>query len=100
MRQNWNCVRHDACSHKFSAPVELYVYPDRSSAKQNRRHVVFNITNDIKMGHASDCTSRWMPQGAGGLRRSGTGMASGTSGSPETDSAYLRLCFNEACSGS
>lgn len=38
----------------FDANTELYVYPPDSSVKQIAEHIVFNITNDIKTGHASD----------------------------------------------
>ena len=94
---------HDACSHKFSAPVELYVYPAASSAKQIADSVVFNITNDIKMGHASDLhQSMDAAKVLEGFATNGNGH-----GVQElldvlkTDlRAYHRLCFNETCSGS
>jgi hypothetical protein len=39
---------------RFAAHTELCVYPADSSAKQIADKIVVNITNDIKMGHASD----------------------------------------------
>jgi len=39
---------------RFAAQTELYVYPADSSPKQIADKIVVNITNDIKMGHASD----------------------------------------------
>ena len=44
----------DGVVRKYASPVELHVYPTGSSAKQIAGSIVFNITNDIKMGHASD----------------------------------------------
>lgn len=38
---------------KFVTTIELYVYPN-SSAGKIAESIVFNITNDIKTGHASD----------------------------------------------
>ncbi|MEI7947248.1 MAG: hypothetical protein WCJ02_11145 [bacterium] len=38
---------------KFETTIELYVYPN-SSAGKIAESIVFNITNDIKTGHASD----------------------------------------------
>lgn len=39
---------------KFETTMELYVYPSDSSAGKIAESIVFNITNDIKTGHASD----------------------------------------------
>ncbi len=47
-------LRKDHQNLKFETTIELYVYPTDSSAGKIAESIVFNITNDIKTGHASD----------------------------------------------
>ena len=87
---------------KYAANIELYVYPSGSSAKQIAASIVFNITNDIKMGHASDLHQSL---DAASVLEKFTNNGQ-THGVPElldlliTDlRAFRRLCFNETGGG-
>jgi hypothetical protein len=46
--------KNDRCAVKCAANTELYVYPAESSVRQVAENIVFNITNDIRTGHAAD----------------------------------------------